>query len=68
MNPIENVWADLKNAVKKEMKPTTQEEFVDGILKILDERMTPEKCNRYINHLYKVIPAVIEEEGKASGY
>ena len=26
------------------------------------------KCRRYIGHLAKVIPTVIEREGRASGY
>ena len=30
--------------------------------------VTVEKCNRYINHVRKVIPRVIELEGQATGY
>ena len=30
--------------------------------------MTRDKCNRYIDHLKKVVPKVIEREGRASGY
>ena len=34
--------------------------FWDGV--------TPEKCTRYIRHLRKVIPGVISESGRASGF
>ena len=49
------------------MKPRTKQELVDGILKFW-ETVSIEKCNRYINHLNKVIPKVIELEGAATGY
>ena len=49
------------------MKPRTKQEVIDGILKFW-ETVSIEKCNRYINHLNKVIPKVIELEGAATGY
>ena len=30
--------------------------------------MTPEVCSKYIGHLQKVIPKVIEKDGGPSGY
>ena len=30
--------------------------------------LTPEKCTRYINHLHRVIPVVIEKQGNPSGF
>ena len=49
------------------MKPRRKEELIDGIEKFwstVDKR----KCTRYIKHLRKVIPRVIELEGDATGY
>jgi transposase len=67
LNPIENLWAAVKHHIKKEVKPRTKEELINGI-KEFWATLTPEKCGRYIHHLYKVVPAVIAREGAASGY
>ena len=55
---------DLKKeyrGIRREIKPKTKDEIVQGIVKFWDT-VTIEKCNRYINHLKKVIPRVIELE------
>ena len=49
------------------MKPKTKQELIDGILQLWDN-VTVDKCNKYINHLNKVIPRVIVLEGAATGY
>ena len=67
VNPIENLWHELKEFSRREVKPRTKQELIDGILKFW-ETVSIEKCNRYINHLNKVIPKVIELEGAATGY
>ena len=67
MNPIENLWHELKEHLRRETKPTTKQELIDGILDFwstVDEH----KCRRYINHLNKVLPKVIELSGDATGY
>ena len=58
LNPIENLW---------HIKPKRKEELIDGILKFWDT-VDVAKCSRYIRHLIKVIPKVIELEGAATGY
>ena len=68
MNPIENVWAQLKHYLHKVEKPTTKEGLLQGINNFWSTKMTPALCKNYINHLKKVIPAVIEREGGPSGY
>ena len=68
MNPIENVWAQLKHYINKVVKPLKKEDHVQGIKNFWSTMMTPELCTRYINHIQKVLPAVVEQEGKASGY
>ena len=67
MNPIELVWHEMKH-LRKYVKPKTKEELMAGLEKFWVERMTPDKCAKYISHLRKVIPKVIEREGRASGY
>ena len=67
LNPIENLWHELKEYIRREAKPTTKQELVDGINTFwttVDEN----KCHHYINHLKKVIPRVIEKQGDATGY
>ena len=67
LNPIENLWHELKEFMRREIKPTTKDALVEGILTFW-RTVTKEKCRKYINHLSKVIPRVIELEGQATGY
>lgn len=67
LNPIENLWHELKEYIRREVKPTTKDELMRGINAFwatVDEN----KCHHYINHLKKVIPRVIEVNGEATGY
>ena len=83
LNPIENLWHELKEFVRREVKPHTKEELILGIKQFWKTVDVP-KCTRfvfflinvqwlaiffrYIRHLVKVIPKVIEVEGKPTGY
>ena len=67
LNPIENLWHELKEYVRWEIKPKTKEELIDGIQQFW-ETVDRAKCKKYIGHLRKVIPKVIELEGSATGY
>ena len=67
-NPIENVWHELKEFIRREVKPTNQKELVDGIKKFWEEHVDVGKCQRYILHLRKVLPRVIEREGGPTGF
>ena len=67
LNPIENMWHELKEFIRCEIKPTTKQQLIEGIL-MFWETVSIEKCNKYIGHLKKVIPQVIELEGAATGY
>ena len=67
MNPIENLWHELKEFIRGQVKPTTKDELIDGILKFWD-MVDVHKCSRYINHLKKVLPKVIEVGGEPTGY
>lgn len=57
----------MKEYIRKYIKPTKEEELIQGILKFW-ETVTVEKCNRYIDNLKTVIPEVIKVNGQATGY
>ena len=67
LNPIENFWHEMKEFLRREVKRHNKAELVAGIEEFWGS-VTTEKCRRYIRHLRKVIPRVIEEDGGASGY
>ena len=67
LNPIENLWHEMKEYMRREIKPKTKEELVHGLMNFW-ETVDKYKCCRYINHLNKVIPKVIEVHGEPTGY
>ena len=67
MNPIENLWQEMKEFICREVKPHSKEELVQGIQQVWST-VNSEKCRKYIRHLDKVMPKVIELEGAATGY
>ena len=67
LNPIENLWHELKEYIRREVKPTLKQQLVDGIQEFW-RTVDAEKCRKYIRHLRKVIPKVIELDGDATGY
>ena len=67
INPIENLWHELKEYIRREVKPKVKQELVDGI-NAFWETVDKEKCRKYIRHLCKVLPKVIEVNGCATGY
>ena len=67
LNPIEMLWHELKFYLESRVKPTTKQELIDGIKRFWSEKVTSEKCNRYIDHvLREAIPEVIVENGGAT--
>lgn len=67
LNPIENLWHELKEYMRREVKPKTKQELIDGI-HMFWNTVTVAKCRKYIGHLRKVIPKVLEVGGAATGY
>ena len=65
LNPIENLWHELKEYIRRVVKPKVKQELLDGIQEFW-KTVTVDKCRRYIGHLKTVIPKVIELEGEAS--
>ena len=49
------------------IKPTTKQELIDGIKEFWG-KLTVTKCIKYINHIKKVSPKVVEMNGAATGY
>ena len=67
LNPIENLWHELKEYIRREVMPTTKEQLIDGIVEFW-QTVDTQNCKKYIGHLRKVIPKVIELNGEATGY
>ncbi len=66
-NPIENMWHELKEYLRREVKPKVKQELIDGI-QAFWSTVDITKCRKYIGHLKKVIPRVIEYNGRPTGY
>jgi transposase len=64
INPIENLWHELKEFLRREVKPTTKDELINGI-KYFWQTVDDFKCQKYIKHLRKVVPTIIELKGEA---
>lgn len=67
LNPIENLWHKLKEFIRQVVKPKTKGELTQGIRSFW-RTVSVAKCRKYIAHLKKVLPAVIEQQGNATGY
>ena len=67
LNPIELMWHALKDYLRNEYKPKNLGELKSGI-KAFWATLTPAICKKYISHLKKVIPKVIEVQRLPSGY
>ena len=67
LNPIENLWHELKEYLRARIKPRNLDELIAGI-KEFWMTVDAQKCQKYIGHLQKVIPRVIEVQGDATGY
>ena len=67
INCIEKAWAALKRFLRDKHKPKNLAELKEGI-KVFWKRMTPEVCARYVGHLDKVLPAVVEAKGGPTGH
>lgn len=63
LNPIECVWNEMKRNISKR-DPTTKDQLVQYINDFWTNVLTVEKCNVYIDHIYKTAPVVILAKGK----
>ena len=67
LNPIERIWGSLKRYLRATYKPQNLVELKCGI-KQFWMTLTPQVCQRYIVHIHKVIPKIIEVYGEPSGF
>ena len=67
LNPIELVWHELKTFIRKS-KPQTKEEFINRMEYFWQKILSPEKCQKYVNHVAKVFPHVILNKGYATPF
>lgn len=67
LNPIENVWGSMKTFLRKEVKPHNLGEVKAGIRRFW-KTLTPAVCKKYIGHLRRVVPKVIQEDGGPTGF
>jgi transposase len=58
LNPIENLWHELKEFIRREVKPTSKNELVNGIIRFWD-KVDEHKCCRYINHFPGLLNCVV---------
>ena len=69
LNPIDILWHELKFYLESKVKPRNKQELVDGIKVFWAERVTEEKCAKYIDHvLKKVVPAAVEAKGAGTQF
>ena len=67
INPIKNLWAEMKKYISSVVKPMVKQDLEDGLHQFWSA-LTPERCSRYINHIHKVMPKVLECEGGPTGF
>ncbi|KHJ77910.1 hypothetical protein OESDEN_22470 [Oesophagostomum dentatum] len=63
LNPIENVWHQMKEFIRNEVKPKNKDELVNGVKYFWSEKMTRVRCKKYVRHIFDVINKVIEVHG-----
>ena len=59
LNPIENTWTSLKYYLQHSYKPHNLETLDAGI-RAFWKTVTPDVCRKYIGHIQKVMPKVVE--------
>ena len=67
LNPIELIWGSLKQYLRNTFKPNSLDELKQGIQQFWNS-LTPTVCQKYISHINKVIPKIVEVKGEPSGY
>ena len=56
----------LKQFLRSSYKPTNLQQLMNGIEEFW-QSLTSEVCRKYIQHLHKVMPKVVEVDGNPSG-
>ena len=66
-NGINFLCIALQEYLRREVKLTTKDQLVNGISQFW-ATVSVTKCRKYIQHLQKVIPKIIEVNGEATGF
>ena len=53
LNPVENLWHELKEYQRRVVKPKTKDELINGILQFWNTVDTA-KCVKYVRHLKRL--------------
>ena len=57
----------LQEYIRWVIKPANKEELIQGIRQFWDT-VDVQKCRRYIGHLKRVLPRIVELDGDATGF
>ena len=66
-NPMESLWHELKQYNLRVIKPKNKDGLIEGIKRFW-RTVTVDKCVKYVDHLKKVLPKVVEFNSAATGY
>ncbi|KNC30997.1 hypothetical protein FF38_03163 [Lucilia cuprina] len=67
LNPIENLWADVKKKILSEAKPTNNEQLWK-VIKESWEKIPKKRCEDLVNSMPNRCAAVIANKGHATKY
>jgi hypothetical protein len=68
INPIEQVWNDLKYFLSHNYKPNSKIELINGIKYFWANFVTLDYCNSKIDHINRILKKIIALKGTASGF
>lgn len=69
LNPIENVWAWLKEKLDSEHEPCKNAEELEAVvMKIWVNELTPELCQKFCGNYFKRLSAVLASDGNITKY
>jgi hypothetical protein len=68
LNPIENIWAEMKMMVRRRTPPPPNVKVLEKYVKDAWNDLPPEYYKKLINSMPRRIEAVIEANGNRIGY
>jgi len=71
LNPIEKVWGSMKNYLRNKHFRKLENRNFEGLkqgIKAFWQTLTPKVCRKYIRHIHKIMPIVIQNKGDATGH
>ena len=66
-NTLSSLCLILQEYIRRVIKLTNKDELVQGIQQFL-ATVDVQKCRRYIGHLRRVLPRIVELNGCATGF